>query len=113
MNDWIQEAPIGVTVCDGEGHVTGMNLKAGQIFGKNGGLGLIGTNLLECHPEPSKTKLKNMLSDPPAAPNAYTIEKNGVKKLIYQFAFRKEGRPAGLVELSLELPAVMPNFVRK
>jgi hypothetical protein len=25
----------------------------------------------------------------------------------------KDGRPAGLVELSLEIPAEMPHFVRK
>jgi hypothetical protein len=113
MNDWIKEAPIAVTVCDGKGIITEMNLKAGNTFAKNGGLALIGSDLLACHPEPSNTKLKNMLSAPPAAPNAYTVEKNGVKKLIYQFARRENGRSAGLVELSLEIPRDMPHFVRK
>ena len=113
MNDWIKDAPLAVTVCDENGIITEMNGKAGKTFEKRGGLGLIGSNLLECHPEPSKTRLKNMLSNPAAPPNAYTIEKNGVKKLIYQFACRKNGKPAGMVELSLEIPQTMPHFVRK
>jgi len=113
MNEWIKEAPIAVTVCDPEGKITEMNVKAGKTFAKSGGLELIGKNLLDCHPEPSKTKLKTMLNDAPAVPNAYTIEKNGVKKLIYQFASQVNGRPAGLVELSLDLPPNMPHFVRK
>ncbi len=112
MNDWIKEAPIAVTVCDEKGKITEMNLKSGKTFEKYGGLKLIGSDLLECHPEPSKTKLKKMLSG--TAPiNTYTIEKNGVKKLIYQFASQKDGKPAGLVELSLEIPPDMPHFVRK
>ncbi len=113
MNDWIKEAPIAVTVCDGEGKITEMNLKAGATFEKTGGAALVGSDLLSCHPEPSRTKLKNMLSSPPSVPNAYTVEKNGVKKLIYQFARVENGRPAGLVELSLEIPQAMPHFVRK
>jgi len=113
MNDWIKEAPLAVTVCDDKGKITEMNLKAGKTFEKHGGQALIGSNLLECHPEPSKTKLKTMLSAAAPTVNAYTIEKNGIKKLIYQFPWKKNGKPAGLVELSLEIPFDMPHFVRK
>ena len=113
MNDWIQDAPLGVTVCDENGIITEMNGKAGETFKKSGGRNLIGSNLLECHPEPSKTRLKNMLEKPAPMPNTYTIEKNGVKKLIYQFACRKNGKSSGLVELSLEIPQTMPHFIRK
>ena len=113
MNDWIKTAPIAVTVCDETGIITEMNGKAGKTFEKYGGLGLIGSNLLDCHPEPAKTRLKAMLTNPLTPPNAYTIEKNGVKKLIYQFACPKDGKPGGMVELSLELPVNMPHFIRK
>jgi len=112
MNDWIKEAPIAVTVCDETGKITEMNQRSAKTFEKYGGLSLIGSDLLACHPEPSKTKLKKMLTSS-AAPNAYTIEKNGVKKLIYQFAYQTSGKPAGLVELSLEIPQDMPHFIRK
>ena len=112
MNDWIKEAHIAVTVCDETGKITEMNLKSAKTFEKYGGLSLIGSDLLTCHSEPSKIKLKKMLTSS-SAPNAYTIEKNGVKKLIYQFASQKNGQPSGLVELSLEIPFDMPHFVRK
>ena len=45
-------------------------------------------------------------------PNAYTIEKSGVKKLIYQAPWFKGGEFQGLVELSLPIPFDMPHFVR-
>ena len=45
--------------------------------------------------------------------NVYTIEKAGVKKLIHQSPWYKDGKIAGLVELSLELPAEMPHYVRQ
>lgn len=44
--------------------------------------------------------------------NIYTIEKDGVKKLIYQSPWYKDGQYAGFVELALEIPFEMPHFVR-
>ena len=44
--------------------------------------------------------------------NVYTIEKNGVRKLIYQSPWYQNGEFAGLVEISLEIPEQMPHFVR-
>jgi PAS domain-containing protein len=113
MNDWIKDAPIAVTVCDADGVITEMNGYAAKIFAKNGGLDLIGSDLLGCHPEPARSKLKEMLLAPPEEPNVYTIEKNGVKKIIYQFACRKDGRFSGLVELSFEIPFKLPHFIRR
>jgi hypothetical protein len=46
------------------------------------------------------------------AKNVYTIEKNGVKKLIYQSPWYKDGEYAGFVEISLEIPLEIPHFVR-
>ncbi len=45
--------------------------------------------------------------------NVYTIEKNGVKKLIYQAPFVENGEVKGLVELAIEIPFEMPHFVRQ
>lgn len=111
MEDWKNGVGFAVTVCDADGTILEMNAKAAATFAKSGGGDLVGKSLLDCHPEPSKTKLKKMLAEPYT--NAYTIEKNGVKKLIYQTPWMKDGKPAGLVELSLEIPAEMPHFVRK
>ena len=44
--------------------------------------------------------------------NAYTIEKRGVRKLIYQTPWYEEGKVAGLVEYSIVLPPDMPHKVR-
>ena len=44
--------------------------------------------------------------------NAYTIEKKGRKKFIYQAPWFRDGRYAGFVEISMEIPFDMPHFVR-
>jgi hypothetical protein len=110
MNDWQQEAGFAVTVCDLEGTIVSMNKKACAVFQKYGGGALVGKNLLDCHPEPAREKLARMLRAPSV--NAYTIEKNGAKKFIYQAPWFKDGAFAGLVELSFELPESVPHFVR-
>jgi transcriptional regulator with PAS, ATPase and Fis domain len=109
--NWAKELPVAITVCDGDGIVLEMNEKAIKTFESDGGEKLIGTNLLDCHPEPSRTKVKEMLSS--QSQNVYTIEKNGVKKLIYQVPWHEDGKYAGLVEFSMEIPFDMPHFVRK
>lgn len=111
MTNWMDEVNFAVTVCDANGKILEMNAKSALTNAKSGGKALIGKSLLDCHPEPSRTKLKKMLAEP--FTNAYTIEKNGMKKLIYQTPWLKDGRHAGLVELSLEIPSEMPHFVRK
>lgn len=111
MDNWKDGVDLAITVCDLEGKVIEMNAKSAAIFAKRGGKSLLGQSLIDCHPEPARTKLKKMLAEPFS--NAYTIEKNGVKKLIYQTPWLKDGRPAGLVELSFVIPSGMPHFVRK
>jgi transcriptional regulator with PAS, ATPase and Fis domain len=108
--NWIEEFPGAVTVCDTEGIVLAMNAKARESFAGSGGAALIGTNLLDCHPEPSRTKVGEMLRS--GRPNVYTIEKNGVWKLIYQSPWYADGEYRGLVELAMEIPAELPHFVR-
>ncbi len=88
-----------------------MNDKAAEIFAADGGAKLIGSNVLACHPEPSRSILEGMLRS--GERNVYTIEKAGTKKLIYQTPwFDGEGATAGIVEFSMELPEEMPHFVR-
>ena len=66
--------------------------------------------MLDCHPEPSRTKTERLLKA--REKNVYTIEKNGVKKLIYQSPWYKNGEYAGFVEMSLEIPFELPHFIR-
>jgi PAS domain-containing protein len=107
---WVEEFPGAVTVCDREGVILAMNDKSAQTFESDGGAALIGTNLLACHPEPARTKVQEMLAS--GRINVYTIEKKGIKKLIYQSPWYEKGVYSGFVELSLEIPFEIPHFVR-
>jgi len=107
---WVDEFPGAITVCDDRGIILAMNAKAAQVFEEDGGRSLIGTSVLDCHPEPARSRVAALLESHQS--NVYTIEKKGVKKLIYQAPWLIQGRFAGLVELSLEIPFEMPHFVR-
>ena len=108
---WSKEVAVAMTICDTQGIVLEMNDKAVKTYSASGGTALIGKNLLDCHPEPARSKLAAIMAEQRV--NAYTIEKNGVKKLIYQMPWFDEGQYAGFAEISLEIPFEMPHFIRK
>ena len=107
---WVGSFSGAITVCDREGVILEMNDQAAVTFAADGGRALIGRNVLDCHPEPGRSKLVALLKT--GQTNVYTIEKNGVKKLIYQAPWQRDGAYAGIVELSLEIPFEPPHFVR-
>ncbi len=109
--DWAEEFNGAITVCNRKGIIVYMNRFSVKQFEKYGGEKLLGSNLLDCHPEPSRTKLKEMLDHP--VENMYTTEKKGIKKIILQTPWMKDGEFSGVVELSFELDAEMPHFIRK
>lgn len=108
---WVHEFPAAVTVCDRQGIILSMNQKAADTFAKYGGSALLGQNALDCHPEPSRTKLLQLLES--GSSNVYTIEKDGIKKMIYQSPWYQQGVYAGFVEISLPIPFEVPHFIRK
>lgn len=108
---WVRTFPGAITIVDAHGVILDMNDKAAEGYAADGGRALVGRNLLDCHPEPARSKLDAMLRE--GRGNVYTIEKRGVRKLIHQSPWFENGRFAGLIELSLELPAAMPHFVRQ
>lgn len=108
--DYFEGVNFAVTICDKDGKILDMNQKSKKTFLK-GGQDIIGNNLLDCHPEPAKSMLAKMLADP--ITNVYTIEKNGIKKLIYQTPWYDSGEYAGFMEVSMEIPFEMPHKVRK
>jgi hypothetical protein len=107
---WADGFPGAITVCDRAGVILEMNDRAASNFAREGGKALVGSNLLDCHPEPSRTKLEKLLAS--AQKNVYTIEKDGVRKLIYQSPWFENGEYAGLVEFALEIPDSIPHFLR-
>ena len=108
--DWVKEFPAAVTICDEDGIILEMNERAIATFAADGGAALIGRNVLDCHPEPSRTQLAAMLAS--GQSNASTIETNGVRKLIYQSPWYEAGEYRGFVELSLVIPVELPHRVR-
>ena len=108
--DYFKEVNLAVTICDKEGKILEMNDKSRKTFLKPGQEDLIGKNVLDCHPEPAHSLLADMLQNPRT--NVYTIEKKGVKKLIYQTPWYVEGEFMGFMELSTEIPFEMKHCVR-
>ena len=107
---WAKEFPAAITVCDAAGVILEMNDLAAAAFEKDGGRRLVGANLLDCHPEPSRTQVREMLAS--GKPNTYTIEKRGVRKLVYLAPWHEDGQYRGLVEIVLTLPDPLPHLVR-
>lgn len=107
---WVDELDAAITVCDEDGVIVEMNDKAAATFQKDGGRALIGKSLYDCHPEPARTKVRELMASKKA--NCYTIEKSGVRKMIYQTPWVENGKPRGLVEISFEIPSTMSHFVR-
>ena len=110
MKNYFNEVNFAVTVCDKDGKIIEMNRRSKRVNQKEGE-NLIGSNVLDCHPEPARTQLQEMMNN--QSSNAYTIEKNGIKKLIYQTPWYENGEYKGLVELSIEIPFEMPHKIRK
>ena len=108
--DYFENFEGAVTISDLKGTIIYMNEKAISTFEKDGGRGLIGKNLEDCHKERSNEIIRQILST--KKKNVYTIEKNGKKKLIFQAPWYKGFELSGLVELSLEIPFEMAHFNR-
>ena len=106
---WAEEADCAVTVCDTEGVILYMNEKARATYIRHGNL--IGSNLFGCHNERSREIIRRLTAE--GGSNAYTIEKQGVRKMIYQTAWRTGDKVGGLVEISMEIPGEMPHYMRK
>ena len=111
LSEMLRELPFAITVCDTEGIILYMNDRSISTFQKYGGADIIGTNRFLYRNGASAVKLRELLDK--QIKHAYTIEKNGIRKMIYQSPWYKDGRFAGLVELSMEIPMEMPHFIRQ
>ena len=107
---WAESIDVAVTVCDRDGAILEMNDKSRATFAKDGGGELVGRSLFDCHGPASAALIRELIAE--GRTNAYTIEKGGVRKLIYQTPWYEGGAVAGLVELSMVLPEPMPHHKR-
>ena len=95
-----------ITVADLDGVVLYQNKRSIEVNGD-----VRGRSMIPCHSERSRQSISRLMAN--AEVNAYTIEKRGVRKLIYQAPWFESGEVAGLVEFSLEIPQDMPHYVRE
>jgi len=110
IDNWTTQIAIAITVTDAKGIITEMNPASIATFAADGGARLIGSDVLACHPEPSRTQLASMYQA--QQPNHYTIRKNGQKKIIHQLPLFKEGIFQGYAEISIPIPEHLPHFDR-
>ncbi len=109
--DWAFRMNCAVTVADAQCNIIYMNERSRATFARRGGAELIGHNLMDYHNDRSKDIIRRLLAE--GGTNAYTIEKDGVRKMIYQTAwFDADDRVAGLVEISMVIPADLPHYIR-
>jgi len=111
MDNAFNELPfMAITIADSKGKITDMNKRSAETFKNSGGEALVGSNLMDCHPPRAKAIIKSLMENEQT--NAYTIEKNGIRKLIYQTPHYKNGKFDGLIEFSIVIPKNMPHYVR-
>ena len=101
---------VAITYCDETGQILDMNRASADSFANDGGTQLIGQSVLACHPEPARTKIKELLEHPVL--NVYTIEKTSHRKMIYQVPVWDGEVFKGIVEITLPLPDSIPHSVR-
>jgi transcriptional regulator with PAS, ATPase and Fis domain len=110
MNEWMEGLDAAITVADRGYEITYMNPKAIATLEKYGGEKLLGKSLLDCHNERSKAIIKKIMET--GEPHTYTIQKGGIKKMIHQTPWKKDGKIEGVVEISIEIPWEMEHFNR-
>lgn len=107
--EWAEGMNCAVTVCDADARIVYMNRKSRETYKKHGDL--IGKSLYDCHGERAAGIIRQLLAT--GGTNAYTIHKNGQRKMIYQTAYTDNGKVNGLVEISMVIPEEMPHYVRQ
>ena len=110
MNNWSKNLEAAITVCDRDGIIIEMNERSAQYWERQGGRALCGRSLLDCHPEPSRSQIRDMLVHP--RPNTYITDKNGSRKLIHQSPWYENGQLGGYVEIIMELEGEIPIKMR-
>ncbi len=107
---WVNELPMEVMVTDRDGIILEMNPIAEDLFAEDGGSGLLGTNVLDCHPAASRRKLESMMQEGRA--NAYFNTEAGEKRFFFQAPWFLENNYSGFVELSFPVPEEISHFIR-
>jgi PAS domain-containing protein len=107
---WLEELGAAVTVTTADGTIVALNEAARRTFAAEGGDALLGSSVFECHPEPARTRTRELFAG--RTPNHYTVERAGITKIIHQMPWFTHGEFAGFVEISVPIPARLPHLRR-
>jgi transcriptional regulator with PAS, ATPase and Fis domain len=107
---WFEEFPAPITVTDEAGTIVAMNAASRQTFAADGGGALVGRSVFDCHPEPALTRTRELYAR--REPNHYTVRSHGVRRIIHQFPWTRDGAFAGFVEISVVIPEELPHHDR-
>jgi len=99
---WFKYFPGAIIVTDENAIIVEMNDASAEKYKEDGGFTLIGQNVIDCHPKSIQDKIHHIYES--KKPNVYLIQNHGEKILIYQTPYVKDGKFAGVVEISLPLP---------
>ena len=105
---WMEAIGCAVTISDLEGRIVYMNERARATYKAHGDL--VGKNMMPCHCPASQALIRHMLST--GETHTYTVTKGGIRKLIFQSPWKKDGAIAGMVEFSIPLPENMAHYDR-
>jgi transcriptional regulator with PAS, ATPase and Fis domain len=110
--DWIRGFPVALVICDRKGMLTYLNDAAAAMYAPFGGYALLGKSVFDgCHKQQaSNDKMIEIMET--RKPHTYSIERDGVKRLIHQMPHIIDDEVIGIVELAIVIPFEMPHFVR-
>ena len=101
LPEWAYGMDCAVTVVDCDCRIIYMNERSRQTFASRGGGDLMGHNIMDYHNERSRGIIRRLLTE--GGSNAYTISKEGKRKMIYQTVWHKAD---GTMESSTSPPMV-------
>jgi len=104
MYDFLKEVNFAISVCNQDGEIIYLNKKGSETFADEGGMDLIGSNILDCHPEPSRSQLEEMMHSHKT--NAYIKGEGLDKRLIYQTPIYESAIFRGYIECIIPLAEV-------
>jgi len=107
----VEALPAEVAAWEAAGILSGMNTCAGMLFKDAGDGCRPGSEVLACHPEPSRTKFPGTLAFQTS--NAYLNTNKGEKRFFFLSPWYPGGRFAGFVETSFVVPGKIPQLVKE
>jgi transcriptional regulator with PAS, ATPase and Fis domain len=110
-HSWVEEFPAEITVCDSAGIILELNKSSAESFRAEGGMKLIGSNLMDCHPSPARRKLQRLMRK--RQTNVYTDTKGRTRKIVLQTPWYQKRKYRGFVEIILPFTGKIPNHIRK